>query len=537
MKKRLKYISLSFIMMSLFISCEITNFDLQDNPNLLTTESADPEFLLNELQYLFQDIMGDMSLNTDDVMRYEAITNNYGDVVDSEVLDVEWERYFEALSISKTITGLAESNQNLNFHNAVNKLLMGYLTITMVDYIGDIPYSEASKPDEFSNPKLDSSADLYKMVISDIDAAITAIEASTVNISTDLFYSSSKENWISFANTFKLRILIQARLNSSAIGITDLKGEINTLLAGEIIDASSEDFVYKYSNSPTPESRHLYFQRSYVEGFSEYICNYFMYMLKDSKSITDPRIRYYLYRQSNIDPFSPIEYLACQGDPTVTYCYLGDGYWGLDQGEERTGRGDNLLRTTYGVYPGGGTFDEDQFDDATSPIIQNNSLQGAGIMPILTSSFVKFLSAEAALTLGTDGDPKILLEGAVRESITKVLSFGNPNSIYASNSIDIENYVTEVLSNYSNATTDEERLDVIITEYYLAGFGNSIEAYNAYRRTGYPSNIQTPITDSNPTFPRSFPYSAVAVMNNSSISQKQNTEKVFWDTNPDGFIK
>ena len=96
MKKRLKYISLSFIMMSLFISCEITNFDLQDNPNLLTTESADPEFLLNELQYLFQDIMGDMSLNTDDVMRYEAITNNYGDVVDSEVLDVEWERYFEA---------------------------------------------------------------------------------------------------------------------------------------------------------------------------------------------------------------------------------------------------------------------------------------------------------------------------------------------------------------------------------------------------------------------------------------------------------
>jgi hypothetical protein len=537
MKKRLKYFSLSIMIFSLFLSCEVTNFDLQDNPNLLTPSSADPEFLLNELQYLFQDIMGDMNINTDDVMRYEALTSNYGDIVDSDVLDAEWERYFEALSISKTITNLASSNDGLIFHNAVNKLLMGYLTVTMVDYVGNIPYSEASQPNEFSNPKLDTGADLYKMVLTDIDAAISAINAAKVNVSSDLFYKGNKENWIAFANTFKLRILVQTRLNSSAIGVTDLKGQINTLLSGPIIDASSEDFVYSYSNSASPESRHPYYQRSYVEGFSQYICNYFMFMLKDSKSIRDPRIRYYLYRQSNIDPFSPRVYLACQGDPTVTYCYVGDGYWGLDQGEERTGRGDNLLRTVYGVYPAGGVFDEDQFKDATSTTIQNSSLLGAGIMPILTSSFAKFLAAEAALTIGTNGNPKTLLEEAVRASIAKVLNFRNSSSPYTSNPIDIENYVAEVLSNYENATTDEERLDVIITEYYLAGFGNSIEAYNAYRRTGYPSNIQIPITDSNPTFPRSFPYSAIAVMNNSSISQKQNTDKVFWDTNPAGFIK
>jgi len=537
MIKKIKYFSLSLMIASLFVSCEISNFDLQDNPNLLTPNSADPEFLLNELQYLFQNVMGDMNINTDDVMRYEALTSNYADIVDSDVLDTEWERYFEAVSISKTITNLASSNENLKFHNAINKLLIGYLTITMVDYIGSIPYSEASRPNEFSNPKLDSGSDLYKMVLTDIDLAIIAINSSTVDVSSDLFYNSNKENWIAFANTFKLRILVQTRLNSSAIGITDLKGEINTLLSGSVIDISSEDFVYSYSSSASPESRHPYYQRSYVEGFSQYICNYFMYMLKDSKSIRDPRIRYYLYRQSNINPFSPREYLACQGDPTVTYCYVGDGYWGLDQGEERTGRGDNLLRTAYGIYPAGGVFDEDQFKDATSSTIQSRSLLGAGIMPILTSSFAKFLAAEAALTLGTNGNPKTLLEEAVRASITKVLSFGNSSSPYTPNPIDIENYVAEVLSNYDNAATVEERLDVIITEYYLAGFGNSIEAYNAYRRTGYPSNIQTPITDANPTFPRSFPFSAIAVMNNSSISQKQNTDKVFWDTNPDGFIK
>ena len=80
-------------------------------------------------------------------------------------------------------------------------------------------------------------------------------------------------------------------------------------------------------------------------------------------------------------------------------------------------------------------------------------------------------------------------------------------------------------------------MDIIITEYYLASYGNSVEAYNAYRRTGYPSNIQIPINDDNPTFPRSFPYPDDAVDVNTSLTQKANTDKVFWDKNPDGFIK
>jgi hypothetical protein len=92
------------------------------------------------------------------------------------------------------------------------------------------------------------------------------------------------------------------------------------------------------------------------------------------------------------------------------------------------------------------------------------------------------------------------------------------------------------MDTYNNATDDEARLNIITTEFYLASFGNSIEAYNAYRRTGYPLNLQRPINDDNPIFPRSFPYATDAVNFNSSISQKQNRVKVFWDTNPDGFI-
>lgn len=534
MKKINPLFSLITLISLLFISCEIGDFNLQNDPDYLDINSADPEYLLNEVQYLFKEIMEDLVVHDDDIMRYEALTDNYGDIVDSDVLDVQWERYYEALNNSRAIESVANTDETLLFHNAVNKLLLGYLTITLVDHIGSIPYSEATDNATYPNPKVDDGVELYKIVLSDIDQAISDIEAATFNISTDLFYASNKTKWIAFANSFKLRLLIQTRLASSQIGITDLKNQINSLLNENLISEASEDFQYNYAAVIEPESRHRYFIRAYDNGFSQYIGNYFMWMLKDSKNSVDPRIRYYLYRQSDIDPFSGPPYLACQNDVNADYCYVGEHYWGLDHGDDRTGRGDNLFRTTYGIYPGGGTFDEDQFEDAPS---SSNNLGGAGVLPILTSSYLKFLTAEAALMLGTNGDPLTLLEDAIRDSMDKVLSFGGVTSTMAATQADVNNYVDEVIVNYNAASTDEERLDIIITEFYLAGFGNSIEAYNAYRRTGYPSNIQTPINDDTPTFPRSYPYSEDEVDRNTSISQKQNTVQVFWDTNPAGFIK
>ncbi|MBA4744112.1 MAG: SusD/RagB family nutrient-binding outer membrane lipoprotein [Muricauda sp.] len=538
MQKIVKYFSISTLALLLFLGCEVSDFDLQENPNYLTPDSANPEYMLNEVQYLFQHYMTWMIINTDDIMRYEAMTDTYGDVVPTSVMDggtsKEWDTYYEALNNVRTIVTLAEEDETLLFHSGIAKLLMGYLTVTMVDYLGAIPYSQAVNNAEYPNPELDGGAALYQMVLSDIDEAIAEINEANFDFSTDLFYGSDKDKWIAFANSFKLRILVQARLASADIGVSDIQGEINALLSQNLIDTQDEDFQYTYSTVQEPESRHQYFQRAYVSGFDQYIGNYFMNMLKESKSNPDPRIRYYLYRQSNEDPFSGPPYLPCQGDSDVDYCYVGDQYWGYDHGESRVGRGDNLLRTVYGIYPGGGTFDEDQFVDAPST---TNNLGGAGILPLLTSSYVSFLRAEAAITLGTDGNPAKLLETGIRASMDKVLAFGDVNSSYAATSADVDAYVDEVLLNYSNAATDEERLDIIMTEYYLAAFGNSVESYNFYRRTGYPSNIQVPIDDDDPVFPRSFPYSRLEVERNLSLTQKNNYDKVFWDTNPDGFIK
>jgi hypothetical protein len=86
------------------------------------------------------------------------------------------------------------------------------------------------------------------------------------------------------------------------------------------------------------------------------------------------------------------------------------------------------------------------------------------------------------------------------------------------------------------------KMDVLMKEYHIALWGNGIEAYNNLRRTGSPKNVQIAVTTATPGFfMRSFFYPSVFVDRNSA-APKQKTpgtaaNKVFWDNNPDNFIK
>ena len=69
-------------------------------------------------------------------------------------------------------------------------------------------------------------------------------------------------------------------------------------------------------------------------------------------------------------------------------------------------------------------------------------------------------------------------------------------------------------------------------EYYIALWGNGLEAWNNYRRTSLPSDL-SPHVKTSGEFPRAFLYPATVVNTNASINQQPVTTKVFWDTNPD----
>lgn len=517
------------------ISCELTNFEFQENPNKLTPESVSPDYLLNDIQILFVRIMEDMAANSSKIMRYEGMMETYASNADNSALNSEWRNLYKLGISANKLESLAEKSNKLNFHRGISHLLKAYCFTTMVDFVGDIPLSEAFDPIGYPNPNVDSGAFIYNDALTEIDLAILDFKSDTPAPLNDLFYNGDREKWIKFANTLKLRLHVNKRL----INASESKNAINDLLTVDnIIDSNSDDFQFSYSTSADPESRSPYFVKQYLnEGANDYLGNYFLWLLKDSKETRDPRLRYYIYRQALQSP-GDLGFLRCSMDnlsPEGDYdfCYVGDFYWGRDHGDDEGIPPDGFYRSVFGIYPAGGSFDANNDMRASS----SPNLGGAGILPLLLSSYANFLKAEAALTLETTGDPEMFLERGIRKSMQKVINFATVDSEFSSKSSDIDAYVAEVMDEYNSSSSKEEKLNIVVREYYLASFGNAIEAYNAYRRTGYPSNIQEPIINENIPFPRSFPYPEDAINTNLSLEVKPITVKVFWDNNPDGFVK
>ena len=158
---------------------------------------------------------------------------------------------------------------------------------------------------------------------------------------------------------------------------------------------------------------------------------------------------------------------------------------------------------------------------------------GAGIMPMIMSSYVQFLKAEAILTLGIGGDAKTELLGAIGKSIDRVVTpINNFPLLTPANLTTISSkktaYLNFISSEYDLLTSDE-KLELIIKEYYLASWGNGIEPYNNYRRTGYPSNFQPTLELNSGSFYYTAYYPANASSNNPNTPQSLRTRKVFWD--------
>ena len=190
-----------------------------------------------------------------------------------------------------------------------------------------------------------------------------------------------------------------------------------------------------------------------------------------------------------------------------------------------------------------GDFDNNEFENTQN--LGTTGGLGYGISPLILSSFVDFMRADMALASGS-GDPRALLVSGVGKSIAKVRGFeslvatkmSSPVTVsgvtstvqeaFGMSDADIADYEATVGRLYDEATSDAERQDVIIKEYYIAAFGNGLEAYNMYRKTGMPLNMAPPLQEDTGDFPRSMRYANSFVDRNIDVDQKTEAVPVFW---------
>ncbi|SEJ12844.1 Starch-binding associating with outer membrane [Cyclobacterium xiamenense] len=517
------------------LSCSEDLLDINNDPNT-STQLALPNTLAFAQVSLVSNLLDVPNTNAGSFSRmwYTTAIRNYEQ--NQGTYSESWVNLYSRplANLQAILDGSSEEDLG---YRGIARLLKAYTFSVMVDLYGDVPYFEALNP-EVTFPSVDQGEAIYADLLLQIDQGIQELSAASGSVQGDMIYGGDRSKWIKMGNTLKLKLYAQTRKENS---INSVQG-FNQLINADLISSASDDFQLKYGSQQTPnQNRHPLHVNHYNQATAYWMDNWTMAnLLNDGtisgvtgrrvsyRTVEDPRLRYYLFRQVPGDGGGSVVTCAGGGCPIGL---IGNGYLGRDAGDPSAFSNEGALIATFGVYPVGGLVDT----DAPRTVMASDGT-GRGVFPMLTSFMVKFLHAEMALTTATDGDPLALLTDAIGLSMEKVKNFGAEEmpsivgSPYEMSSEAIAAYIADVQARYNATESEEEKLNIIMTEYQLALWGNGIEAYTNYRRTGYPDFAETSPVMGNPPYPQRFIIPVSELETNPSLADYSPDpfEPVFW---------
>lgn len=403
----------------------------------------------------------------------------------------------------------------------------------MVDIWGRAAYFEFGQGTDNPFPPFDEGEEIYPELFTLLSDAVANLQKETLEEvgGDDLIYEGNATQWIRLANSLRLKLYNQVRLTSlyDAAAVADIIN--NTQMMATVDDG----YRLLYGSSNNPENRHPLFIQDYVNANANYIDPYFYLIMSGDGTfnpvldgVVDPRIPYYFYNQlepgedpqnppttAYFDPFLSIWFASLNIDPNE----------GFDQAQSQT---------LVGMYPAGGPVDDGSGDTGGVGEGQNAGLGGEAYQRLYPYFAHLYTRAELALTMGAPGDHRALFEAGMRASFAEVNELAPDGGVAAP---DIDTYVADVLALYDAASNDG-KLELILTEKWIASFGYGVDAYTDYRRTGYPVMFN-PATDNNPftilnrAYPLSIPYFTddLQINPNAPAQRNPSTDRVFWDIN------
>jgi hypothetical protein len=510
MKKIFSIIALSILIG--MTGCKKDFLSLEENPN--TPSTATPQFQLSgalvtsaNLYNANTTTTGAISLTTSGYTQTVGIWMGYwtasGNYVPASSLNTNnftntsyqiWTQFYLNLSNYNYLDKKATADPTLVYFSSIAKIMKAFEFQTLVDTYNNVPYSQAFKAPDVLFPAYDNGDVIYDDLIKQLDAAIAGIKsaptASAINPGTsDVMFKGVMTNWIKFANSIKLRLAIrqwnklpakQAALKT-AIAATAADGFIDQTFQAAINPGYTNDDANGYKQSPFYVSYAFNATGAVSLPGDYYKAN--AYAINKLRSTNDPRLSR-LYAPA-----------SAPADPTVPFVGNIYGSTAPSNNPKTSGIGPGLLK------------------GATQDAV------------IMSSAESLFLQSEASLYGILPGNAQTLYENGITASFT---TLAVPNAATAA-----ATYYAQPVANVSwTASTD--KLAAIINQKWTAlnGYGN-IEAYNEYRRTGYPSDIPVSTQSTQPTIPSRIFYPSTEVANNGDNLKTQGTinqftSKIFW---------
>ena len=478
-------------------SCDNDLTEINQNPNGVDPSQGNPSFLLTQvmvntaLDVGSKGYSGELSAFVQYTQKDSWGNNNY------DWDGSGWNTYYGNLRSAKLAL---QRSQELGYtlHEAIAQILMAQNFVSLADYYGDVPYTDAVQADEdVILPTYDSQEAVYKGAIADFVAAAASISNNMGNLeafgaSQDIFFEGDAEKWMKYANSMALRYYMRLSEKDPSYA----QAGVTATLAKPLISSVDEECALAYIGTSDATAQPSNSSTGGASAFNRVKpCTTFTDRLRE---LDDPRANVWFAPVA-----IPIKVVAAADVPGGEDDVVVDGVRyineetladnGLKIYDKNTWKADRLAGLslidtsstyvgipvsyqgsepyTYNLNPnpvqGGGNVHvslmNDQFKEASGEFLKAR---------VMSYAEVCFLKAEAALKgWGSDA------EGNYNKGVQASLDTWGIGDEYA-------DYIDNAEVAYNGT------LAQVMEQKWIANFATASEAYLDWRRTGLP-DLQT----------------------------------------------
>jgi hypothetical protein len=126
-------------------SCETTELDLTSNPNALSPAQASADLFMNEIQVDFAYMVNGLNGVGSRLTRINQLGGErlYRDAYSPNSFSGVWSQAYQQIMEDIRVMNALAAESGLTYYIAMGEVMQAYTLLTLVDYFGDVPYTEA----------------------------------------------------------------------------------------------------------------------------------------------------------------------------------------------------------------------------------------------------------------------------------------------------------------------------------------------------------------------------------------------------------
>jgi hypothetical protein len=480
MKNKLLYSCL--VAASVFVAGCTKDFqEINTNPNKVTADVYNPNFLLAQAQIQYSQTGYDQLLfqsmwSQSLASPYDYYSNGDKYVASASFNDYKGRVYnsgYNASTLVDEMRILTTDKPAYSNLNAIGLIMRVFILQRVTDAYGDVPYTEAGQAKNgIFTPKFDTQQAVYTAMLSDLDAAIAALDPAKDKPTSDLMYAGDIAKWKRFANSLMVRVAMRlTKVDAGTARTYTEKAYARGTLSDYTENALVKADVNGNSNSTTNALT--------VPGdFRE--VRWSAPLITFMKSTLDPRV-------SAVAEVPVGDGAAANADQAA----VGDNTFaqqiGLPNGYDLNGGATDVSKEPHypGATPASGA------GDSPAPLGNYSRLRGtvylnqSGINMLLTYGETELLLAEAASRGWATGTAATHYANALKADMKSLSQFSEAAAIADA---DITAYVA------AHPLVPATALQQINMEYWVetSTVLEFNETWANWRRSGFP--VLTPIT-------------------------------------------